>query len=334
MIDLEQRIPVLNCIDVEPDSSAAEIGHFKPWLAYEKMHRYLSRWRSSISKKTGSHAHFVWFYRIDSQIQRVYGSLGWPLEHYNKLIHESLARGDEIGIHPRFVQWDDIYEEWRFLESTSYFCKENLLSSLQAYHQALGIPCRALRLDDNFWENELLDFALRQGIQYDVNTLQPEVNQNQYTSVTEIETPSVPFRYLNPDLYLAENGRNCLWIFPQTKAMFDGRFGFWYRLRKLFSDDQIPKNLEIHLSLAMDPILFEKAIKNLVQDTWPLCVVLVTPADTILNHRLAVFIENNIKFLLEHQANFIFSTPAEALVMLDGAKSEIARSPQTSYMKD
>ena len=91
-------IPVIFNIHVEPDERLIPYRK-KRWLGYENLHTFLNELRPKLEKASGKTVQFNWLFRLDPQINEVYGSYDWALKNYSALIAESELLGDEFGAH-------------------------------------------------------------------------------------------------------------------------------------------------------------------------------------------------------------------------------------------
>ena len=59
-------IPLIFCVDVEPDPRLVNYDAPEPWIGYEITQRYLRELRPRIEAATGAPVHYSWFLRIDA----------------------------------------------------------------------------------------------------------------------------------------------------------------------------------------------------------------------------------------------------------------------------
>jgi hypothetical protein len=105
-------IPILLCVDIEPNARATKIGERPRWTGYERSHRLLEALRQVLADATGSPAHFNWFLRMDHQVELTYGTRRWAADTYGDLLDEATRQGDEIGLHNHAWRWDENYCGW------------------------------------------------------------------------------------------------------------------------------------------------------------------------------------------------------------------------------
>ena len=66
-------IPVLFCIDVEPDERFAADRGSTLWQGFEATYAYLTPLRKTLQDATGSPVRFNWFFRVDPEVEHIYG---------------------------------------------------------------------------------------------------------------------------------------------------------------------------------------------------------------------------------------------------------------------
>jgi hypothetical protein len=166
------KIPVILAVDVEPDPFLTRRDAPEPWLGYEAIHPYLARLRERFEHATGSPVHYSWFLRMDPQVAETYGSPTWAVERYEKLVAESLGRGDELGIHVHGYRWIEAKGAWLEDLGSQAWMDHCLEMATDAHRRAFGRPCAALRFG-NFWlSTASVNRAEALGVRYDL-TLEP-----------------------------------------------------------------------------------------------------------------------------------------------------------------
>src|SRR5262252_3920673 len=92
-----KKIPIIICIDVEPDGRAIDPLVRKNWFGFEETWNRLNRLRHSLAKARGP-VHFSWFLRMDPQVKQMYGTADWVFSRYPGQFVEMQKAGDEIGL--------------------------------------------------------------------------------------------------------------------------------------------------------------------------------------------------------------------------------------------
>src|SRR5262245_40627674 len=78
---MTRSIPIVACIDVEPDEREIDTVA-KDWCGFEQLTRFLGTFRDRLEQATQAPARFSWFLRIDPQIEHTYGVSWWVVERY------------------------------------------------------------------------------------------------------------------------------------------------------------------------------------------------------------------------------------------------------------
>lgn len=146
-------IPVLLCIDVEPDEREVDPGSPVDWAGFERTIELIDRLRPRMEAATGRSVHVSWFVRMDPQITHVYGSAGWVADRYCRVFDALVAGGDELGLHVHPWQWDRATSAWMQNFADQSWVSHCVESAFAAFEQAFGGPCRAFRFGDR-WMND------------------------------------------------------------------------------------------------------------------------------------------------------------------------------------
>ena len=105
-------IPVVLCIDVEPDDHVYPLTAPSPWSGFEALLAGAPRLRQRLSDATGRPANLNWDFRFDPQIELAYGSPTYVVDRYGDDIERLSAQGDAIGTHPHAWRWDADRQRW------------------------------------------------------------------------------------------------------------------------------------------------------------------------------------------------------------------------------
>jgi hypothetical protein len=163
-------IPVVLCIDVEPDPRDVPVPCHDPWRGFEAVHDLIESLRDRIARATGAPAHFSWMLRMDPQVQLAYGHAGWVAEHYRDDLCSSIAAGDEIGLHPHTYRWTD--GGWLIDTEDPAWVLHSVRMSFETYMEHFGRGCSTIRMGDR-WMNDLaLAEIERLGAKFDL-TVEP-----------------------------------------------------------------------------------------------------------------------------------------------------------------
>jgi hypothetical protein len=162
-------IPVILCVDVEPDPRLVNRDAPEPWIGYERTQRYLRDLRLRIEAVTSAPAHYSWFLRIDAQIAESYGSATWIVDRYATHLEEAQSAGDELGVHPHAYRWLEDERSWLHDFGNQAWVDHCLTMSLEGFAKALGRPCRTLRFGDRWLNTETVNLAEQLGVRIDLS---------------------------------------------------------------------------------------------------------------------------------------------------------------------
>jgi hypothetical protein len=167
-------IPIIACIDVEPDEREIDSTAAKDWQGFEELTRFLGTFRPRLEQATRAPARFSWFLRMDPQIEHTYGLSWWVAKRYRDALATFESAGDEIGLHVHAWRWDQDAARWISDHGDQGWIAHCVHVALDGYHAAFGRPCRSFRYGDHFMNNETMNALEDLGIQFDL-TLEPGV---------------------------------------------------------------------------------------------------------------------------------------------------------------
>jgi hypothetical protein len=170
--DVTTQIPVILCIDLEPDEFFVDRKDPKPWSGFEFAHDYLKTFRSRFEEATGHRVHFSWSLRMDPQVAIGYGSATWVADKYSAFLEEYRSLGDDLGIHVHTYRWSDKEGGWLDDCGNPEWVSECLRSSVESFKKVFGEPSRSLRFG-NFWlSTQAINEAESLGLEFDL-TVEP-----------------------------------------------------------------------------------------------------------------------------------------------------------------
>lgn len=137
----EPRLPVVICIDVEPDDLHPRRGSREPWHGFLAAHSFFSAARPRLEKAPGSPVRFSGFFRMDQQVVDVYGSASWAVDRHPEVVEDILRHGDGLGIHPHPYRWLPEAASWLFDFGDQDWVEEILTLSLDTFAAAFGRTC-------------------------------------------------------------------------------------------------------------------------------------------------------------------------------------------------
>lgn len=164
-------LPVVVCVDVEPDGRVVDPGAAGPWRSFERVVPWMQSLRDRLSEVTEAPAAFTWCLRMDPQIDEVWGSPTWAAETYGDVLAEVEASGDELGLHTHTWRLEADSSTW-FTDHDPAWGRHCAQMGLDAFEAAFGRSCRAHRGGDHVMSGEILDCLRQAGVKIDL-TVEP-----------------------------------------------------------------------------------------------------------------------------------------------------------------
>ena len=166
------EIPVVACVDVEPDLRVFDRGAPPAWTGFERFVQRLPALRERLSELTGAPVAFTWFLRMDPQVAECCGSPAWVAETYRDSFADLVGSGDELGLHTHPWRWDTQAGNWIAEYDDAAWGEHCLAMGLDAFEQTFGRPCPAHRGGDHFLSGAMLASLEKQRVQVDL-TVEP-----------------------------------------------------------------------------------------------------------------------------------------------------------------
>ena len=149
------EIPILLCIDIEPDERLVDRDHPQPWHAFEHLLPRIEEVRRRLAGFTGGAVPITWLIRMDPQIADTWGSPTWPVDTYRDLLTELEDRGDEFGLHTHLWRWDEGAADW-VTDHDPAWSEHCVDMALDAFERSFGRPCPVHRGGDHALTGEML----------------------------------------------------------------------------------------------------------------------------------------------------------------------------------
>ncbi|MGH9661314.1 MAG: hypothetical protein ACRD96_22390 [Bryobacteraceae bacterium] len=322
----DDRVPILVLADCEPDPRLVSRDHPQRWEGFERFFEFLSKQRASIAARTGAPARFSWFWRMDLQIERAYGSAEWPLQTYSRQVAEAEALLDEHGLHTHAWRWDDGLREWIADHGSQALVEACVRRSFTAFERAFGRPCRVFRFGDGWINEATLQLIEELGVQIDL-TVEPGRRGVPSLVTTERSTGSIPDRRMAPtrpyrpsraDFTRPDSGdRTKIWCLPVTT----GRYRRWTiigsrRSPRTWMNALLPPTLT--LNLGFEPRLFSPIFDRAVSSGHRPYAAIAVRTDVGRHGVLMEWVKRNLEVMLNHPLadRFAFVSPTEGLRML------------------
>ena len=226
-------IPVILCLDVEPDERQVSSDKATGWDGFAETCKLFGALRPWLAAATNAPARFSWFLRMDPQIERAYGSPGWVAERYGELITQFEQAGDELGWRTHAWRWAEDLRGWVADHGDQQWINHCLRVSFAAYRSAFGHACASFRFGDHWMSNETMDLLESLGAQFDL-TIEPGRIARPAESLRENYTgclpdysgaPLRPYRPSRRDFRAPGPApARGLWALPLSTARAPGRF--------------------------------------------------------------------------------------------------------------
>ena len=327
-------IPVIFCVDVEPDPRQVNRDTREPWVGYEATQRYMRGLRPRIEALTGAPAHFSWFLRMDLQIAGSYGSATWVADAHRAHMDEIQQAGDELGVHPHPYRWLEDEGAWLQDFDNQTWVDHCLRMSLEAFATAFRRPCLSLRFGDRWLNTETVNLAERLGVRFDL-TLEPgapplpSLVPGERTSGVlpgYERVPRAPFTPSASDFRRRlRHGARSIRLIPLTSGYV--RAGMLHPrryLRRLWRNGVRHRKQDTPLSMWREwptPDTFDRMLDRAVAAQRHPYLAFAIRSDFSIRPHLLQRVDGCVEALLAHPARsqFRFATPAEALAELDAA---------------
>jgi hypothetical protein len=333
-------IPIILCVDAEPDSPAPALDPSADWIGYERIHALMQRWRAPLAAATGRPVRYCWFLRFDPEVERIYGTMLWARERYDRLIASSLRHGDHFGLHVHSSRWSDACGSFIEDFTDQPWIEHCVRSGFDAFARAMGTPCRSFRFGDHWMNQATFTLIESLGTRWDL-TLEPgnaAVHELPMGRVIKGHIPDyhglprIPYRPLPDDFTEPDVGREAgTWIIPVTMLPPEGEMSAGPPLHRALPSGGKPY---ARLGIGFEPQRFRRLFDaTLAEFERPL------PVPTVRSHagasvRQHAFLDANFRMLCEHPRakQFALVAPEEALVAVGLDSSRLTQVPSQSTL--
>jgi hypothetical protein len=322
---MSERIPVILCIDVEPDLRRPDPTKAAPWWGFERLYPYLRELRPRMADASGEAARLNWFWRLDPQVEMVYGSAEWALRQYEAEVAETVLAGDEHGVHPHAWRWDATLHGWVPDYGNPSWVEHCVVKSFTVFRSVFGKACESVRIGDRYFDDRVRGILERLGCRFDL-TVEPGEKPARALAVREGYTGSVPdYRSVEMGPYRPpvedfrkrdEDRSEGLWIIPLASGVMSGRGLRWRRyLRRQWSSmGPIPTGYGT-LRLWEPPELVQPAIEETLERLERPYLAFAIRSDVLLNPWWGGNCRRNLELLLQRAQSrrLVFCTPRDSL---------------------
>jgi hypothetical protein len=325
-----KEIPVILCLDIEPDEREIDVNVRAPWRGFVETHKLFSELRPRLELATDSPVRLSWFLRMDPQVEYGYGSATWVTDQHREILSDLQLRDDELGLHIHATRWDETAGGWIGDYGNQDWVSTCVRTSFNAFQKALQRPCRSVSFGDRWSNNETVALVERLGAEFYLSIepgAKPSGEELGYRFTGRWadyrRVPSHPYRpskanYLQAS---AKSGRN-IWMIPLSAGKYEGprAFRLWRlkRLAKSWGIDRQRNSESQTLRLHIPPEPFRKTLDGLLKIANASYLAVVVRSDVGAHLQRRANLEQNVEYLRSHPQvrNFRFVTPAEAIDIL------------------
>ncbi len=297
-----KALPVLLCIDVEPNDRQVAGDPATDWSATPPCLEMLDRFRTSVQQSTGNPVHLNWFLRLDPQIAEAYGSAAYACSRYATQWRDYRAAGDEIGLHVH--AWRRSGRTWTTDHADPEWVRHCAAIGIDSYREHFLETPRSFRFGDRFLNSEVVDLLEREGVSHDL-TLEPghpaqELTWDRATGLLPDcrHMPRTPYQPC-PFNHLQRGSlrHRRLWMVPVST----GRPRWFRRTR--------------HLNLGVRPDDMRRVFDNLVANATTTHISWVARTGDFANPTCRSNFFASLAFLMEHprRSAFRFVRPDELI---------------------
>jgi len=274
-------IPVMFNIHVEPEMRVIEYKK-KRWLGYENLHAFLLEKRPDLEKATGRPVKYNWLFRLDPQIQHVYGKPDWAVHQYRPMINEAIAAGDEIGVH--LHSWRPYQKWWRKSWVTEFSDGDWIKSCVDTAHHAfvdsMQLQPKSFSFGDHYMSDDVLTQLESLGYRCDMS-MHPKHQLHPLLAKGEKhtgnipdyqETPRRPFKPSHKNLTKPISGdERSIWEIPPSVGEIPSEgntdISYYQKLLLGIPFHRIPKIVDQNLAMP-DPYLLAEMRTDVRMDAY------------------------------------------------------------------
>lgn len=323
-------IPILVLVDCEPDRREPALDRTLPWTGFERFFDFLAAGRERLSARTGRPSHFSWFWRMDPQIETVYGSAGWAAAAYAGQIGHMTRAGDAMGLHTHAFRWHPAAGRWITDHADLAWIETCLRRSFAAYRSAFGRDCTLFRFGDGWFDAAIIPLLEELGARIDL-TIEPDVPPCAKVVPHELATgclpdrrgtPRQPYHPARSDFRRHDpTGLVRLWALPVSTAALIRRPKLRHPLR-LLRWWTSPKRSARQFNLEILPKRFPQVLDRVLTAATPGYAAICVRSDAGTSRERLDVVARNLDSLLQHPLaeRFRFMNAEEALAALTPAR--------------
>ena len=322
-------IPVILCVDVEPDQRPLNHDAPPPWTGYELTQRYMAELRARIERRTGTPAQLNWFLRMDPQVAEAYGSASVLVDRYRGHIDDVTGRGDEVGLHTHAFRWLRDERSWLEDYADDAWVEHCVRSSIDAYAGALGRACTSHRFGGRWVSTAAVNVCERAGIRFDLS-IEPGVHDGPVSIVPDVGTgelpdlrrvPRVPYTPSSSEFREQQRAPRAIRMVPLTSTYVRRGHRFRGYIKRLVGNRGQWRQSE-PLAPYRDweaPDTFDRLLGRALAAQERPYLAFAVRSDFALSKRGLAIVDASLDALLAHRSatDFVFCTPPQALAILE-----------------
>ena len=168
-------IPVVLCLDVEPDGTGDAPVPGGPWAGTVAVHRWLADVRAEVEDRTSAAAQFSWFLRMDGQVEDVFGSATHAVDAHPEVVADIDAHGDAVGLHVH--AWRRTEQGWLDDYADPAWFGSCIDRSFVAFTEAFGHACRLTRLGTRYLDRPAVERLAAHAVTIDLTAEPGQVDR-------------------------------------------------------------------------------------------------------------------------------------------------------------
>jgi hypothetical protein len=327
----EASIPIVLCVDVEPDERLVDRRRAAPWMGFEKLSAHVSGLRKRIEDRHGIAIRLAWFLRMDPQVKEAHGDATWAATRYGEQLEAAAAQGDDIGLHIHAYRWNDAAAAWVADHGNPDWVAECVHMSADAFRAAFQRRCGSYRMGDRYIDDATLALMESLGGRVDL-TVEPGYEASPAVFLEQLHTGSLPdlraaprrvYRPARRDFRCVDSsgGRTIAilplstWRIPGLLAVARRVYVFGMILRTSPIPDVLKRQRMMTMGLSLPPLFFRRMLDDLLADESVPHLVSIDRTHIGNDPEKLDRLEVNLNSLLSHPLahRFVFARPEEVV---------------------
>lgn len=204
-------IPAIISVDVEPAGFQADHEPGRSLDGFAALVEFFDWFRRRAAQRTGRDVSIGWFFRMDPQIESVFGRADHLATAFPDLLADLSARGDHFGLHTHPVRWSTDSGAWIHDLTDAVWVRRALDSSFEAFARCFGVPCQRHRMGASLFNQVIADALAVNGARVDTSL---ESIRRSDVDGTNAKTAIDDSPLLGPTLDCSSAPRRAYWPAP------------------------------------------------------------------------------------------------------------------------